>query len=157
MPAPFADFARFGRIASVVTAAAVVISPLMVPQLAAAGSGTALRTPVLANQSVTQLAQPVGAPVTPTVREYPLAGVARQARDMTSMRAAAGVVAAASRELVAVSAPRPVSGYGVVGVTWEGRTSGAIYFVRTRVGSGWSSWQRLHGDGGHGPSAGSVE
>jgi N-acetylmuramoyl-L-alanine amidase len=48
--------------------------------------------------------------------------------------------------LAALTAPRPVHGFGVVGATWLGRHPDDLRLsVRTRTHGQWSSWVELHG------------
>jgi hypothetical protein len=106
------------------------------------------------------------APSTPTVREFRLSELPGTRPGMQRARAAG------DSKLVAVARPRPVSGYGVVGATWEGAwPKGLRFAVRTKVAAGrWTPWQTLHGGNcpcaacvarraasGHGPDAGTAE
>ena len=106
------------------------------------------------------------APTTPTVREFALT----EMRPTVSARRS--VTQGIPGAQVVTSRPRPVTGYGVVGASWEGdRPDGLRFAVRTRTdGAGWSPWQVLHGGdcpcasctekrtkGGHGPDAGTAE
>jgi hypothetical protein len=89
----------------------------------------------------TAVSSPVSAPVTPRVREVQMAGVdqAAAAQDLAGQDVAA-------QDVAALSAPEPVRGYGVVGVTWEGTPpEGLDVEVRTRTDEGWSSWWPLYG------------
>ncbi len=89
------------------------------------------------------LVSPVEAdPVTPRVREVPVPDADRRG----------------SPHLAAVSAPQPVTGFGVVGATWRGGVPGSLDLeVRTREAGSWSGWQALPVDDDHGPDPGSAE
>jgi uncharacterized protein with LGFP repeats len=84
-----------------------------------------------------------GGPVTPKVREVPVADVDRPGRP----------------DLAAESAPQPVDGYAVVGATWRGAApAGLQVTVRTRIGGHWSPWTRLLVSAAdHGPDPASPE
>lgn len=121
---------------------------------------------------------------TPTVREFRLRRLQRGPAEPPRPQGitpstlerpgAGGRPAAPAAPLVVRSKPRPVSGYGVVGATWDGPRPGELLFtVRTRLtGAGWSKWQTLHGGdcpceyctqqrvavaAGHGPNMDSPE
>jgi N-acetylmuramoyl-L-alanine amidase/FG-GAP-like repeat len=58
----------------------------------------------------------------------------------------------------AQSAPEPVEGFGVVGVTWQGQEPRALQLqVRTEDDGTWSDWQELHHDADHAPDPGTAE
>jgi hypothetical protein len=100
--------------------------------------------------------------VDPTVEEYPLTAP-------VGARIKPGALAVSSRSRVGgsqvlVSEPKPVSGYGAVGVTWSGSpTEPALTHddiaveVRTRDEAGWSEWTEAHYSDEHGPDPDSPE
>ncbi len=59
------------------------------------------------------------------------------------------------------SVPEPVTGYGAVGVTWDGDTEAPTeeisFEVRTRTDDAWSDWSEIPYDADHGPDPGSPE
>ncbi|RNM13578.1 FG-GAP-like repeat-containing protein [Nocardioides pocheonensis] len=106
------------------------------------------------------------APVSPKVHEVKVAGIDAQAAKeipgvVTTPKApAAGSArtgkAAEPDQLVALSAPTPVHGYGTVGVTWSPSThlaDGQIKVqVRTLKDGTWSGWTNVKYDAEEGPS-----
>ena len=167
MPPGFAGFVPPGKLATVVaTSLAVVAAPLAtLPSTSAAAPGPgAPSTPAAVRGVAAQETTAAVSPVTPVVREYPVRAAAPSQPDGVR---GAGADPGRVRTL---DAPRPVSGYGVVGATWVGSWRGLTFTVRTRVGPAWSQWQRLHGGGcpcaqcaalrtanGHGPDPGTAE
>ena len=173
MPPAYFGVGRLGK------AASVALIALGLASTATPVGATAATTAAAGGQrsaATSSLGQPVEAPlrsrgvasspITPVVREFSLDELAAQRLSRTRVQQAD------STRSIAVSRPRPVTGYGVIGATWEGaRPKGLNFAVRTRVaGADWSRWQRLHGGGcpcaicvaartvnGHGPNRGGGE
>ncbi len=164
MPASQRRSGRLARNVSLsLTAMAVVASPLAVVTL----PGSALAASPARSTSAAGAEGMATAPSTPKVREYPLTDRNRQGA--VSTRSTGG---STGERLSVLSTPRPVSGYGVIGATWEGpRPEGLRFAVRTQTGNGqWTPWQTLHGGdcpcatcvagraaSSHGPNAGTQE
>jgi N-acetylmuramoyl-L-alanine amidase len=132
---------------AVVSSLSLMFNPLAATSATEASSGTASsRTggPVTGSArpaaSAVMLSPKAARPVQPRVEEY-------------------RVAAPAPGHDVAVSTPRPSTGYGVVGATWAGAVpAGLRIAVRTRTGDVWSSWTRLSLDAAdHGPDPGTAE
>ena len=172
------------------SAGATLVAPMAVLGFSVPGQvpADAFVTLPAATPDATRDAGRVGlavAPSTPTVREFRLRELDR--RDATSAPRTSPRATPPGREqpgrpastpggdpLVVKSQPRPVTGYGVVGATWDGPRPGKLLFtVRTRMEQGrWSPWQTLHGGdcpcekcvrarvavaAGHGPNVDSAE
>jgi len=122
------------------------------------------------------------APVDPTVREIPLTGAAPAAPAGVAGGGAAGagrmsahaaelysaaptksatLARAASTTTVVTSTPQPVTGYGVLGLTWQHGDNLTESQVRAQVrwekNGVWSGWKKLEYHDDHGPDAGSAE
>lgn len=93
------------------------------------------------------------APVTPTVRRYPVRGVSD--RGVAVLPRSQRPTAA---DYAAITAPTPVTGVGVIGVTWSGPAPrGLAIEARTLTAGSWSGWRELHVEDEHGPTPGSSE
>lgn len=108
-----------------------------------------------------QMSLVASAPVKPWVREVPLEGVAAQGVGSLTREATAGDQGDGAMALAALSAPEPVTGYAIVGVTWSGGRNESkrdiTLLVRTQQDGKWSTWRDVEYDYEHGPDPDSVE
>jgi N-acetylmuramoyl-L-alanine amidase/FG-GAP-like repeat len=100
--------------------------------------------------------------VDPVVKEYaltlPAAGGTSARTALPDVRSRS-VLGNGGRERV-VGNPEPVTGYGAVGISWDGRAPAEedlSVAVRTRTGETWSGWTTVPYDPDHGPDPGSDE
>ena len=171
------------------SAGAVLVVPMAAVAFAVPGqvsSDAFVLTPAVRNATAVAAREGLAVgPTTPTVREFQLRELDARRPEKTRKAAPRAAVrdprpaqtarrAPSEAALVLTSQPRPVTGYGVVGATWDGPRPGKLMFtVRTRVDQGkWSPWQILHGGNcpceictgarvavaaGHGPNVDSPE
>ena len=179
--------ARFMSIT--LSAGATLIGPLALVGLSTAGQVSTdafVNVPAVSDRARDEARVGLAvAPSTPTVREFQLGELDEQQaeRERTRTIRPSAPDQRSARDsrssqhpeaLIVTSQPRRVTGYGVVGATWDGPRPGKLLFtVRTRLTDGrWSTWQTLHGGNcpcayctqqrlavaaGHGPNIDSPE
>src|SRR5262245_61368101 len=151
---------RLAGSSAVVLGSVAVVLPLLSGVPAHAVS----TTPALAKDAVTAPARPVAGPgaVEGAVEEAGATLVAPQAAHPVTPQVDEVQVRDVDRsgdpDLAAVSDPEPVTGYGIVGATWQGHEPGTLALqVRTLDNGDWSDWQPLPWDDEHAPDPGTEE
>ena len=133
-------------------AVTIVVTPLTMPTTGAAPAG--LSAPTAGVAASPEVAVGVAAeahPVAPSIRTVAVTGV--RAAGLAALPGADR-----SPSYAALTAPEPVSGVAVAGVTWQGATPpGLEMALRTRTDGSWTGWTPLVIDAEHGPDPGSVE
>jgi N-acetylmuramoyl-L-alanine amidase len=108
----------------------------------AEGGVASLAVPVSQTAPATLVTPVAAEPVTPEVVEVPVPEAD----------------APGAPHRAAQSAPEPVPGFGVVGVTWQGEEPRALDLqVRTKDDGTWSDWQPMPFDADHAPDPGTAE
>ncbi|HET6627734.1 MAG TPA: FG-GAP-like repeat-containing protein [Nocardioidaceae bacterium] len=153
----------FGTVVALAAPAASVVTLDIVAPTPVAPAGTGAAPPGAGSLVATQ-------PVRPDITEVPVSGVDPAALEVLAdgapARSVTGLQLAAAgqddgKELAALTAPEPVSGYATVGVTWEEGEQVAdddiTVSVRSLKNGTWSDWQEIEYHDDHAPDPGSEE